>query len=347
MLVHGYKDVDHQAALNLLYLCAISLISIISLTGSAVASQKIGVAGGVKGDLLVSEGARPVAEMVESGMDMLMRDRVNSAAESRMQVLLLDETVFTIGPESDLIIDEFVYDPEARVGHLVANFSKGSMRYISGKLSHLNPAGITIKTPNASIGVRGTALFIMDDPESVDGTQFIGLLGPGDQNEVGLNPSRIEVTSGGVTVNILRAGYGVFVSPGKALSAPVSTPPRLVRKLQTKLTGVEEPRGVKGTKLPREAQTKMRKTRQGMNRITRGGRLDASILLAAAALSGREGALERIRLKSPRNTNLGKREVIATVKQIAKIGPRAALQRIQKVDRLRDRISERNMRTGP
>jgi len=41
--------------------------------------------------------------------------RIVTGSDGHMQLLLLDETVFTIGPNSDIVVDEFVYDPDTSV----------------------------------------------------------------------------------------------------------------------------------------------------------------------------------------------------------------------------------------
>src|SRR5437868_13989463 len=69
----------------------------------------------------------------------------------------------TIGPNSDLAIDEYVYDPSTNSGKLAATLSKGVMRFVGGQISHAGNAQIT--TPNAVVGVRGgVAIF---NPASV------------------------------------------------------------------------------------------------------------------------------------------------------------------------------------
>lgn len=201
----------------------------------AHAAQRAGIAAGVIGSVQVSEGERTSPSQVKAGMDMLMRDRVQSEA-GRMQVLLLDETVFTVGPNSDLVIDEFVYDPVSGAGSVSANFTKGVLRYVSGKVAQVNPGNVTIRTPTATIGVRGTSLFVIDDPETAD-TQFIGLLGPGAANDGNLKAGGMTVSAGNSSVEVLRAGNGVFVTPGQALGAPVQTPARLLQAMAAGLTG--------------------------------------------------------------------------------------------------------------
>lgn len=232
----GTMKAYRKVALDMMGGCALVLLGLTQQGGAVMAAQQAGVAAGVIGNLRVSEGERPAPQAVKSGMDMLLGDRVNSAAASRMQVLLLDETVFTIGPDSDLVIDEFVYDPTSQTGRLTANFTKGVLRYVSGKVAATNPSAVTIKTRDATIGVRGTALFVMDDPESATRAQFIGLLGPGGRNDGGLKVGGLTVSTPQGTTDVFRAGFGTFVTPGEAPGPVVQTPPRLTMLLQSQLT---------------------------------------------------------------------------------------------------------------
>lgn len=319
--------------------------------GVGWAAQQAGVAAGVVGTLRVSEGERPAPEAVESGMDMLLGDRVNSAAASRMQVLLLDETVFTIGPDSDLRIDEFVYDPAAGTGRLTANFTKGVLRYISGKISHVTPAAITIKSREATIGVRGTALFIMDDPEATDGTQFIGLLGPGAGNDDALDPGRITISSGGAMVTVMRPGYGVFVAPGRALTKPVPTPRRLLQSMQGKLTGLTPKMRAQKAQKQAVARTGVKQKQQAVqNRIkqkTQASRIMADRLSLSdnrhanealfAAIGGHAGDRTlAYKLQVARNSDMDRRSSLGTGKQITKVAQRAAQQRAVEMRRQRE-----------
>ena len=172
-------DWGRLAGKSFLRYCALIPLAGFLAGGAQAAATSVGVAAGVVGAVNVSEGERAASEPVMTGMAMQMRDRVKSQQDGRVQLLLMDQTVFTIGPNSDLVIDEFVYDPASGAGRVSANFTKGMMRYVSGRIGAQDPQGITIKARDATIGVRGTALFVMDDPTLGDGTQFIGLLGPG------------------------------------------------------------------------------------------------------------------------------------------------------------------------
>ncbi len=203
----------------------------------AFAATQAGIAAGVSGSVAVSEGDREGKQSVVSGMDMLLGDKLESAEASRMQILLLDETVFTVGPNSQLVIDEFIYDPNTDTGKLTANFTRGVLRYVSGKVASANPTNVTIKTRTATIGVRGTALFAVDDPEATEDQTFVGLLGPGANNDGNLRAGGMTVSNDFGSTDVLRAGFGTFVTPGMAPGPAIPTPPRITQVMQARLTG--------------------------------------------------------------------------------------------------------------
>jgi len=88
--------------------------------------------------------------------------RAVTGPDGRIQVLLPDETVFTLGPNSDMVLDDFVYDPVTSASKFTANFAKGTFRFVTGKISHHKD--IKIKVAVGSIGVRGTDFECMVDP---------------------------------------------------------------------------------------------------------------------------------------------------------------------------------------
>ena len=102
-----------------------ALLFAIATGASALAADsndiaKAGVSAAVRGDVKLATAKQPVAHKVGSGADIFLGDHITSAADSGMQILLLDQTVFTIGPEADMVIDNFVYDPATGAGKLAA-----------------------------------------------------------------------------------------------------------------------------------------------------------------------------------------------------------------------------------
>ncbi|HOW89553.1 MAG TPA: hypothetical protein PL037_04665, partial [Elusimicrobiales bacterium] len=79
-------------------------------------AQRIGAAGAVSGGVKALSAGDAVGRIVESGKPIFLNDHVITDGKGRLQVMLLDETVFTIGPNSDMVLDEFVYDPATSAG---------------------------------------------------------------------------------------------------------------------------------------------------------------------------------------------------------------------------------------
>ena len=80
-----------------------------------------------------------------------------------MQILLLDGTTFTVGPNSQLTIDEFVYNPDTGDAKVVASLTKGAFRFVGARTSQTE-GGAIVKTPVGTIGIRGAVSNISYDP---------------------------------------------------------------------------------------------------------------------------------------------------------------------------------------
>ena len=114
-------------------------------------AAKIGVASAVKNRVEGSTGggARPLS----AGSSVFAREVVRTGDESAAQLLFLDETSLSIGPQSEVTLDRFVFDPNRGTGNVVINLGKGALRFATGSQ---RPGNYQIRTPVATIGVRGT-----------------------------------------------------------------------------------------------------------------------------------------------------------------------------------------------
>ncbi len=84
-----------------------------------------------------------------------MNDAV-STARAKAQLTFEDKTTVKLTEHSKIIIDDFVYDPKKGSGKLGMKMALGTARYASGQIAKNNPQQVAIKTPTASIAVRGT-----------------------------------------------------------------------------------------------------------------------------------------------------------------------------------------------
>lgn len=135
------------------------------------------------------------------GDNVIYNERIETNPGGLVQVLLRDGSTFTVGANSDLVIDEFVYDPNAGTGKLVASFSKGVARFVGGKLSK-NRGGVTVKTPVGTIGIRGG---IANLNLSGNNPTFSLLFGK-ELNFLGTNGQHLRVYESGYTLNINQLG---------------------------------------------------------------------------------------------------------------------------------------------
>jgi len=93
------------------------------------------------------------ARTLKTGDKIHQNEVIATAKESEAEIVLEDDTKLAIGPNSQIVLDSFIYDPNKQDGEVVINAAKGAFRFITGKSAK---SAYTIKTPASTIGVRGT-----------------------------------------------------------------------------------------------------------------------------------------------------------------------------------------------
>jgi len=96
---------------------------------------------------------RSLASAVNSTVEM---NDTKVTARARAELTFEDATRVKITEQSKLVIDDFVYDPKSGAGKLAMKVAMGTARYASGQIAKNSPQTVAIKTPTATIGVRGT-----------------------------------------------------------------------------------------------------------------------------------------------------------------------------------------------
>ena len=90
------------------------------------------------------------------GSEIFMGDALSTGENGGIGVIFEDNTVFSIGTGSQVVIDEFIYNPRGGEGSFVASALTGSFKYLSGGISKVNRDGVRLRLPVATMGVRGT-----------------------------------------------------------------------------------------------------------------------------------------------------------------------------------------------
>ena len=96
------------------------------------------------------------------GTDLEMNDAI-STKNGAWQLEFIDDTRVDVTEHSRMVIDEFVYDPNTKTGALSMRATLGAVRYASGQIAKNSRQRVNIRTPSATINVRGTDFMMIVD----------------------------------------------------------------------------------------------------------------------------------------------------------------------------------------
>ena len=195
------------------------------LAGSpALGQQRVGVNAAVNPIATGIPPSAPARQLV-LGQEVVHNERITTGVAGQTQILFVDQSAMTVGPNSDLLIDEFVFDPAAGTGKLAANFTRGVFRFVGGKLSKQENA-VSMQTPSATIGIRGGVILVRQaDGGTLESSSFTA--------EV------LTVTgTTGISQTLTRPGWQITVAgPGASPSDPAPAPPGAAAALLAQLDG--------------------------------------------------------------------------------------------------------------
>lgn len=210
---------------------AVALIAVLALPLAAVESAAQTVAGAVetiKGSATATQPGA-TARNLSKGAEVFQGDSIAVAAGGALRVRFKDDTTFDIGENSKASIDEFVYDPNAAAsGKLTAGIVTGTFRFVTGKIAKAKPENVSIVTPVATIGVRGTRFAGQTDGGSAE----VVLLADANQKK-----TAILVANSAGSVIIAQAGFGTSVAgPNVAPTPPQKWQQRRVNRVTRSIT---------------------------------------------------------------------------------------------------------------
>tara|TARA_Y100000816_G_scaffold264947_1_gene224441 strand:+ start:130 stop:1290 length:1161 start_codon:yes stop_codon:yes gene_type:complete len=166
----------------------ISLIFLFNVNSFAnetldVKKQLVGIVGAISGNV------KTETRELKTGDKIYLNETIISGQNSGTQILLLDQSTFTVGEDSEVVMDTFIYDPETSDGKIVASVKQGSLKVISGLISKKNPDNLTVEVPEGTLGSRGTEFQTIVSKGKTDTL----LIGPGKNNSLGMRPGAVLV----------------------------------------------------------------------------------------------------------------------------------------------------------
>ena len=117
-----------------------------------------------------SEGATFVARAGtdipgREGFTLQESDVLRTGHDGRLGVILRDDTRLSLGPDTEIKIEQFVFVPSRSAFGLVLRMARGAAVYVSGKIAVLSPKSARFETPVATLSTRGTTFGVIVRPD--------------------------------------------------------------------------------------------------------------------------------------------------------------------------------------
>jgi hypothetical protein len=143
-----------------------SLFVLLVLLSSAFAANSEGI-GRIKtlsGQVTIERSG--TTHPAELGGTVFKGDIIRAGKDGAVGLLFDDDSRIAVGPNSSLVLDNFVFDQKTNEGNFDVSLKKGTLSAIAGKLTAKTPGAMKVRTPAAILAVRGTEFSAkVDDPK--------------------------------------------------------------------------------------------------------------------------------------------------------------------------------------
>jgi len=116
--------------------------------------QPVGNVKTLKGKASIIRNRNALA--VKIGSELYANDSLKTGSDGALSIVFKDDTLISLGPDSELSINEFHFSPAEGKLSIVTRLLKGTSAYVSGIIGKLSPQSVRFETPVANIGIRGT-----------------------------------------------------------------------------------------------------------------------------------------------------------------------------------------------
>ena len=127
----------------------------IAQAGPIADAQPIGQVDSATGTVTVTH-ADGTQAVLEAGSSVFQGDTLETGDGGAVGITLADETTFSMAENGSMVLDEMVYDPGTQEGSVSVSVLEGVFTFVSGQIAKTDPDAMTLDTPVATIGIRGT-----------------------------------------------------------------------------------------------------------------------------------------------------------------------------------------------
>jgi len=90
------------------------------------------------------------------GAGVQTSDVVVTGSDGSIGITMNDDSLLSAGANSRLTLDQYVHDPSTNQGRFRVSLQRGTLAVVSGRIAKQAPDAMTVRTPSAVLGVRGT-----------------------------------------------------------------------------------------------------------------------------------------------------------------------------------------------
>ena len=132
------------------------------LAAGPLAANDIAQIKTINGTVVVERGAQRILGV--AGMKLQQADVIRTGIDGSVGITFVDNTMMSAGPNSSLALDRFSFNSTTHEGRLDTSMRSGTLSVISGKIAKQSPDAMTVRTPAAILGARGTEFLVQVVP---------------------------------------------------------------------------------------------------------------------------------------------------------------------------------------
>lgn len=137
------------------------LVAVAAGLAVGAAMAEIGQIKVVKGQVSVERNGQAQAARV--GMLLEPTDILKTGSDGSVGITMRDNSLLSAGPNSILSLERFEFDATTSQGRFDARLRRGTLAVVSGRIAKQSPDAMTVRTPSAVLGVRGTEFVVATD----------------------------------------------------------------------------------------------------------------------------------------------------------------------------------------
>ncbi len=138
--------------------CVFALFASLWIAPAFAQDARVATVKTLSGDAYIVRAGQKTPAQIGAALEQ--GDELETGPNGAMGVTFVDNTTMSLGPKSRIALTEFVFDPNRDKYSFVSTISSGTFMFVSGLIGKISPGSVAVKTPVASIGIRGTRFLV-------------------------------------------------------------------------------------------------------------------------------------------------------------------------------------------